>query len=117
MPVHISSSEVRLRTIIVIFVGGVADEEAQIFFHVGDGGFEATVRGSDAGVVVEGLGFKFASMANVTRGNMRGEVVRRAVEITRVHLKGHEDVFRDVDFEVVTGEALDDLAEENVAEI
>jgi len=45
------------------------------------------------------------------------EKVRRAIEVAGVHFEWLENVFIEVDFEVVAAEALNDLAKEDIAEV
>ena len=101
--------------------GGVvgAEEEAEVFFEVGDGGFEAAVGGGDALVdvgVVEAAGLVFV-VGVVALGFLGQEVVGGGVEIAGVHPEGFEDVFVDIDFVVVVGDDFDDAADEEEAEV
>src|SRR5208282_2894891 len=102
---------------LVARIGRIADKKAQVLYHVGNGRLEAAVRRGNAGVEVEGLGSQHRAGAQVAGRDVAFEEVGRAVEVAGVHLQRHEEVLVDVDLEVVAGEALDDLAQENVAEV
>src|SRR6185503_2836776 len=98
-------------------VAGFAEEEAEIFRHVGYRCFEAAVGRGDPGIEVDGLRRELSPGAEIAGGDVVLEKIRCAIEVALSHAERLEDVLIDVDLEVVPGESLDDLAEEDIAEV
>ena len=99
------------------WTGWIAQEEAHILHHIGDGGLQAAVCVRDSGIEIKWLLGELVSGAQITRRNMRLQEIRGAIEVALCHAERHQNIFIDVDLVIVAGEPLDDLAEENIPEI
>lgn len=98
-------------------IGRLAEQEAKILEHVTDGSVEAAVGAGDAGVEIEGIFGELAVFQIPAVGAVFEQEIGAAIVVSMAHAERAENVLFHVDGEGVSGEALDDLAEEDDAEI